>query len=114
MLVVVDPRASEPLVDQIANQIRGAIARGDLVPRERLASARDLGASLGVNLHTVLRAYGRLRDEGLIELRRGRGAMVSADARAEDVSLRELARELVRRAHLVGLNTSDVIKLVEE
>ena len=73
MLFRIDPTSAEPLFAQLAGQVRGAVLRGELTPGTRLPAARDLARSLEVNLHTVLHAYQDLRDEGLIELRRGRG-----------------------------------------
>jgi GntR family transcriptional regulator len=58
----------------VAAEIRRAIAEGEAKPGERLPPARDLAAVLGVNHNTVLRALRDLRDEGLLEFRRGRGA----------------------------------------
>jgi GntR family transcriptional regulator len=81
VLFRIDPTSAEPLFAQLAAQVRSAVVRGDLAPGTRLPSARDLAASLDVNLHTVLHAYQDLRDEGLIELRRGRGAVVSEACR---------------------------------
>lgn len=81
MLVRVDPSSEVPLFDQLATGIRVSIMSGALPMGERLPSARELAESLDINVHTVLRAYQELRDEGLIELRRGRGAIVSAKAR---------------------------------
>ena len=81
MLVRVDPSSEVSLFDQLATSIRVSVMSGSLVTGERLPSARDLAESLDINVHTVLRAYQELRDEGLIELRRGRGAIVSARAR---------------------------------
>ena len=65
------------LHDQVAAQIRRSIADGEAKPGERLPPARDLAAVMGVNTNTVLRALRLLRDEGLLEFRRGLGIRVS-------------------------------------
>ena len=73
MDVNVDRSDPLPLHDQVAAQIRRAIADGEAGPGERLPLAKDLAAVLGVNKNTVLRALHLLREEGLLEFRRGRG-----------------------------------------
>ena len=65
MRVEVEPSSTSPLYRQIADQIRGGIARGEVVAGQRLPVARDLATELDVNLQTVLRAYAALREEGL-------------------------------------------------
>jgi GntR family transcriptional regulator len=72
-----------PLFEQTAAEIRRAIAVGEAKPGERLPPARDLAAVLGVNTNTVLRALRQLRDEGLLEFRRGRGITVAATSHKE-------------------------------
>src|ERR1700759_5787139 len=62
---------------QVAAEIRRAIADGEAKPGERLPPAKDLAAILGVNTNTVLRALRQLREEGLLEFRRGRGITVA-------------------------------------
>src|ERR1039457_6335489 len=66
------------LHDQVAAQIRRAIADGETEPGERLPSARHLAAVMHVNTNTVLRALRLLRDEGLLELRPGHGIRVTS------------------------------------
>ncbi|AIY00155.1 hypothetical protein ART_0556 [Arthrobacter sp. PAMC 25486] len=78
MLIRLTPNEALPLHEQIAQALREGILNGSIRDGERLPSAKALGDSLDVSLHTVLRAYQGLRDEGLIELRRGRGAVVTA------------------------------------
>ena len=68
---------THPLHEQVAAQIRRAIADGEAGPGERLPLAIDLAAVLGVNKHTVLRALHLLREERLLEFRRGHGITVA-------------------------------------
>ena len=78
MFLSVDPASTLPLFEQLVAGIRAQVIDGGLVAGERLPAARELADSLDVNVHTVLRAYQILRDEGFLDLRRGRGAVVAA------------------------------------
>src|SRR3989454_6533312 len=84
------------LHEQVAAEIRRAIAEGEARSGERLPPARDLAAVLGVNRNTVLRALRALRDEGLLDFRRGRGVTVTGTPPQGVVHAR--ARELVELA----------------
>ena len=114
MLIGIDPAAQVPLGDQVAAAVRRNIATGAIGPGDRLPAARDLAASLDVNVHTVLRGYQLLRDEGLIELRRGRGAVVSAAATADGAELAEATGRLVAAARRLGLAEGDVLETVRQ
>lgn len=80
MLITIDAGANQPLFEQIATAVRTHIATGEVEGGQRLPAAKELAEQLDVNLHTVLKAYQTLRDEGLVDLRRGRGAVISQDA----------------------------------
>ncbi|MEW1975349.1 MULTISPECIES: GntR family transcriptional regulator [Microbacterium] len=113
MLIRIDAESSRPLFEQVASSVRGDILAGRLVPGDRLPSAREVAEALDINLHTVLRAYQQLRDEALIDLRRGRGAVVSASA----APLAELASDvsaLVHRAATLGITPATLAALVTE
>lgn len=112
MLFRVDPGSPRPLHEQIAASVRRAVAEGSAGPGERLPAARELAASLAVNVHTVLRAYQQLRDEGLLDLRRGRGAVIAADAEPARVRLAERVAELVRQARSLGLSDDELLALL--
>ncbi|MGQ4362208.1 GntR family transcriptional regulator [Streptomyces sp. SAS_272] len=102
-----------PLGEQIAACVRGAIANGTAAPGERLPPAREVAESLGVNVHTVLRGYQRLRDEGLIELRRGRGAVINAAfGVADQARLTEAVRGLIAQAREFGLTDQELLSMV--
>jgi GntR family transcriptional regulator len=102
MLVRVDPASATPLYRQIAQQIRGALAAGELEAGERLPVARDLAAALQVNLQTVLRAYA--------EVRRRRG--VTVIAQPEQARLADRVRELIDAARGLGLSDDGIHDLV--
>jgi GntR family transcriptional regulator len=106
-----DHRSSVPLFEQTAAEIRRAIAEGEAKPGERLPPARDLAAVLGVNTNTVLRALRALRDEGLLEFRRGRGITVAATP--EQGAVVERARSLVAFARQNGYRLDELIKVIE-
>jgi GntR family transcriptional regulator len=100
------------LHEQVAAEIRRAIADREAKPGERLPPARDLAAVLGVNANTVLRALRDLRDEGLLEFRRGRGITVAGSPERGVVVAR--ARELVRFARAQGYKVDELIRIIED
>ncbi|MCB5906580.1 GntR family transcriptional regulator [Streptomyces pinistramenti] len=112
MLFRVDPSSAVALGDQIAAAVRGAIADGSLHAGERLPAGRELAASLGVNVHTVLRGYQRLKEEGLIELRRGRGAVVTDAVSPGRARLGEAAERLIAEARRLGLSDDEIVGVV--
>jgi GntR family transcriptional regulator len=109
--VKVDPADPTDLFEQVAGQIRRAIAEGEARPGERLPPAKDLAAELSVNANTVLRALRLLRDEGLLEFRRGRG--ISVAATPERGAIVERARELVELARRHGYRLDELIEIIQ-
>jgi GntR family transcriptional regulator len=113
MIQVKVDRADPALLhDQVAADIRRAIAEGEAQQGERLPPARDLAAVLGVNTNTVLRALRLLRDEGLLEFRRGRGVRVAGDAVPRSIVAAK-ARELLQLARREGYRKDELLKLIE-
>ena len=111
MLWRVDPGSPQPLFEQLAASVRAEIARGAVGAGDRLPGARDVGASLGVHHHTVLKAYQELRDEGLVEMRPGRGAVVTGTAR--DIGqLQVRVADLVAKARDAGVGDETLVSLV--
>jgi GntR family transcriptional regulator len=109
--VKIDQRDPADLHEQVASEIRRAIADGEARPGERLPPARDLAAVIGVNTNTVLRALRTLRDEGLLEFRRGRGITVTANP--EQGALTARARDLLRFARHHGYDRAELIRIIQ-
>ena len=100
------------LHEQVAGEIRRAIAEGEAKPGERLPPAKDLAAVLGVNTNTVLRALRGLRDEGLLEFRRGRGITVTGTP--EQSAVVERAKELLHYARTQGYKPDELIQVIQQ
>jgi GntR family transcriptional regulator len=99
------------LHDQVAAQIRRAIADGEAKPGERLPPARDLAAIMHVNTNTVLRALRTLRDEGLLEIRQGRGIRVTGSP--ERGAVTERARDLLAFARDQGYRADELVAIIQ-
>jgi len=102
-----DPMA---LHEQVAAQIRRSIAEGDAKSGDRLPPAKDLAAVMDVNTNTVLRALRELRDEGLLEFRRGLGIRVAGTP--EQGLVLSHARELVGLARRNGYKPDELIQMI--
>ena len=109
--VRIDRGDQTDLHEQVAAEIRRAIADGEAKPGERLPPARDLAAVIGVNHNTVLRALRALRDEGLLEFRRGRGITVAGTPETGAVTAR--TRELISFARRHGYSPTELIRLIQ-
>jgi GntR family transcriptional regulator len=107
----IDRAEPTELYAQVAAEIRRAIADGEAGSGERLPPARDLAAVLGVNPNTVLRALRILREEGLLEFRRGRGITVAGTPQRGAVVAR--ARDLVRFARQQGYKLEELVEIIE-
>ena len=119
MFIVLSPENPDPLYRQVTDQIRDAIASGELQPDELLPSIRELALSLDVSVITIKRAYQDLETEGLIRTRRGQGSFVTAvDPEAlREAKLAEFRAELTRilaRGRKFGIATADITALIDQ
>jgi GntR family transcriptional regulator len=110
--VKVDKGDPTDLYEQVAGEIRRSIAEGEARPGERLPPAKDLAAVLGVNTNTVLRALRVLRDEGLLEFRRGRG--ISIAGTPERGAVVAQAKQLVDFARRHGYRLDELVQIIED
>jgi GntR family transcriptional regulator len=110
--VRVDRSEQLALHDQVAAEIRKAIANGEVKAGERLPPAVDLAAVLGVNRNTVLRALRILRDERTVDFTRGRGVCVTGTSERSALVLK--VSELVDFARHQGCRREELIALIEQ
>jgi GntR family transcriptional regulator len=99
------------LHEQVAAEIRRAITDGEAGPGDRIPQARDLATVLGVNINTVLRALRLLRDEGLLEM--GRGRAITVTGTAEHGAVLARAKELIDFARRHGYRRDELITLMQ-
>ena len=113
-LLVVNIDRDDPahLHEQVAAEIRRAIADGEAKPGERLPPARHLAAVMGVNTNTVLRALRALRDEGLLEMRPRRGTRIIGTP--AESQLRGKVAELVQLARQQGYTRADLNQMITD
>jgi len=119
VLIVLSPVSPDPLYQQIADQIKEAVAGGELEPGEKLPSIRDLAKALNISVITVKRAYTDLEAEAVIRARPGLGSFVAEidRARLRGEKLEELRSELrgiVRRGRRFGISTDEIARLIDE
>jgi len=118
MLLRPNPASGVPIYLQLMEQVKHAIETGALRPGEQLPGIRPLAEELVINANTVAKAYRELEHEGVIELRHGAGAFVSANARPkkETEKLRagqSVVADAVRRLRDRGVTDEEIRRLFE-
>ncbi|WP_404450983.1 GntR family transcriptional regulator [Virgibacillus necropolis] len=116
MYINLDLEAVEPIYTQLKNQIIAGIAKKEIVPGEGLPSVRSLAADIGINLHTVNKAYQQLKQEGFILIHRQRGVVVNPEGvpKADDEYLGQLKHTLhplVAESVCRDVNEEDFLQL---
>ena len=116
MYISIDFNSDEALYLQLRNQIIDAIVKAELREGENLPSVRDMAETVGINMHTVNKAYAMLRQEGYLQLDRRHGAIVAVDV--DEIKARmELAQTMdliLAQAICKNVTREDVHKLVDE
>lgn len=118
----IDPHSGIPVYRQMVDQVKYYVASGTLASGDQLPSIRELAETLTINPTTVVKAYNELVHEGVVELRHGRGAFISTEARSRqgatrsacDKALRRHARQLAIEAAQMGASAELVVQVVEE
>ena len=115
MQISIDTKSGVPFYRQIIEQVKFAIARGDLQPGDRLPTVRQLAVDLSVNPNTVVRAYRELEIEGVIDTQQGSGTFVSdrrpdIDRLERQRMLDQILTDLLARAASYGFTLDEVLE----
>lgn len=119
MYINLNFESSKPIYTQLVEQIIAGIAREELLPGERLPSVRSLAADIGINMHTVNKAYQELREREFILIHRQRGVVVHPDGTpdADEAFIKELAKSfhpLVAESICRNLSNQELVKLLTD
>jgi len=98
MIIEINTQSRAPIYEQLRDQVVLGIAAKKLVPGEALPSVRSLAADLGINFHTVNKAYTMLCDEGYIVIDRRKGAVVACTAANGEAFQSKLSHKLLLTA----------------
>ncbi len=117
MEIVVSNKASRPLYEQIATQIKAAIMSGELKAGEAIPSVRALAKSLHISILTVQKAYATLQEDGFIESTAGKGCYVSVQNQdfyleEQQKKIEEQFTEAIEIARASGISLDKLINLL--
>ena len=119
MFVALSPAHPDPMYRQVTDQIKDAIASGELKPNDRLPSVRELSEALRVSAITIKRAYQDLETDGYVFTRAGLGSFV-APVERDTLRQRKLAelqdelRRIVRTSAKFGISANDIARLAQQ
>ncbi len=119
MLIHIDPQSADPIFEQIVFQVKGAIAKGEGKPGDKLPSVRELARELSVNPNTVVRSYQTLEQEGLIIRKQGSGCFIKKGAtklsgKVRRSQLRKLMERSVTEAFHLGFSKEEIKKALND
>ena len=116
MIMRIDFNSEEALYMQLYNQIIMGIANSELQEGENLPSVRELADDIGINMHTVNKAYSILRQEGYLKLDRRRGAVIAIDIDKYNASveLMENLKVLMAKAICKEISRDEVHDMIDD
>ena len=117
--LTIDPASPTPVYRQVVDSLRSLLVDGALEPGDTLPTVRELGLELGIHFNTVAEAYRLLAQEGWLELKRRRGAVVLArdtpvQQPEQQESFRRNLRQLIAQVRAEGLSITSVVKELEQ
>lgn len=116
MVIEIDFNSEEAIYMQVTNQIIMGIATSRLREGDPLPSVRQLADTIGINMHTVNKAYALLRQEGYVSIDRRRGAVISIDANKIKMleEMRQSLLGVLARGYCKNISREEVHDLIDE
>lgn len=119
MFIQLDFESKKPIYTQLKHEIIAGIARKEMVPGDGLPSVRSLAADLGINLHTVNKAYQQLKQEGFILIHRQKGVVVHPEGvtpadETYQAELKEALRPSIAESVCRGMSEEEYMQLIQE
>ena len=117
MLITINSNEEIPIYLQIRQQIINGIASGELKAGDALPSVRQLAFDIGVNMHTVNKAYALLRSEGHVNMHGRKGAVIAERIEADEDNKTEIRfqmDQLITEAKVKGLSSEDLYNMLDE
>ena len=116
MLIEIDFQSDEALYMQLRNQIILGIASSMIREGDPLPSVRQLASDIGINMHTVNKAYSVLRQEGFVTIDRRKGAIIAVDVNKLQAieEMKEQLRVLLAKGICKNVSRQEVYKMVDE
>ncbi|MBV4446857.1 GntR family transcriptional regulator [Clostridium tyrobutyricum] len=118
MLIEIDFESDIPIYEQLKRQLIEGIASGNLKSGDNLPSVRHMAEDIGINLHTVNKAYNELKSEGYLNIDRRKGAVINSDIPKDSKELNERLEDelkyLIARANLNGADERDFLRLCSD
>ncbi|KYN78228.1 GntR family transcriptional regulator [Clostridium sporogenes] len=118
MILQIDFESQIPIYEQLKRQIIQGIAKGYLKPNDPLPSVRQMAEDIGINLHTVNKAYNILKSEGYVTIDRRVGAVISSNLPKKTNeyknNLKEELKYMTADAHCRGFSKEDFLKFCED
>ncbi len=116
MMIKIDFNSEEAIYMQLCNQIIMGIATSRIREGDSLPSVRQMADTIGINMHTVNKAYAVLREEGIIQLDRRRGAVIAIDINKLQAleDMKHQLRVVLAKGRCKNITKEDVYELVDE
>ena len=118
-LINIDSRSSQPIYEQIIEQVKENIIKGILKPGDKLPSVRELAALITINPNTISKAYIELERMKTIEVIRGKGTFVVENFKpimdeGKMIEIKEHMKKIIIEAHYIGIDKDTLIELLNE